>query len=147
MSNDEQTHTGRANIGVVGLAVMGANLARGQDWGPMRITKLLTRGNYGITPEEGAEPVIHLAGPTAIAAPSGTYFHQLKPFGKEGPRATDESWRRFPGDLSLPGSGYARASSSSAAWAKRSPTIRWNSVASSRSSCGDQCARAICMPR
>jgi 6-phosphogluconate dehydrogenase len=24
----EQTHTGRANIGVVGLAVMGANLAR-----------------------------------------------------------------------------------------------------------------------
>src|SRR6476469_3532033 len=28
MSNDEQTRTGRANIGVVGLAVMGANLAR-----------------------------------------------------------------------------------------------------------------------
>src|SRR6476660_2159395 len=28
MSNDERAHTGRANIGVVGLAVMGANLAR-----------------------------------------------------------------------------------------------------------------------
>src|SRR6476469_6764506 len=27
MSNDEQAHTGRANIGVAGLAVMGANLA------------------------------------------------------------------------------------------------------------------------
>src|SRR3990170_1210141 len=28
MSNDQQTHTGQANIGVVGLAVMGSNLAR-----------------------------------------------------------------------------------------------------------------------
>jgi 6-phosphogluconate dehydrogenase len=28
MSNDDQTPTGPANIGVVGLAVMGANLAR-----------------------------------------------------------------------------------------------------------------------
>src|SRR6478736_2619130 len=28
MSNDERAHTGRANIGVAGLAVMGANLAR-----------------------------------------------------------------------------------------------------------------------
>jgi len=30
MRIDEQTHTGRANIGVVGLAVMGANPARQQ---------------------------------------------------------------------------------------------------------------------
>jgi hypothetical protein len=65
----------------------------------MRITKLLTRGSYGITPEEGAEPLIHRAGPTAIAAPSGTYFHQLKPFGQEARRARDEklaeaAWER-----------------------------------------------------
>jgi hypothetical protein len=28
MRNDEQTHTGRASIGVMGLAVTGANIAR-----------------------------------------------------------------------------------------------------------------------
>jgi len=46
-----------------------------------------------------------------------------------------------------PGGGYAPASSSSAARVVKSSTRRGNSVASWCRSCGDQRARAICMPR
>lgn len=62
----------------------------GREWGPMRLTKLLTKGNYGISSEKGAEPLIRLAGPAAIDQPSGTYFHRMKPFGKEARQAQDE---------------------------------------------------------
>jgi hypothetical protein len=75
----------------------------------MRTTKLLTRGNYGITADVGAEPLIQLAGATAIEAPSGTYFDQLKPFGQEGRQASNEQlaeavWERTSELVGLPAS-------------------------------------------
>jgi NAD(P)-dependent dehydrogenase (short-subunit alcohol dehydrogenase family) len=79
----------------------------GQGWGPMRLTKLLTKGNYGISNEKGAEPLIRLAGPASIGEPSGTYFHRMKAFGKQARQARDAQlagalWERTSELLGLP---------------------------------------------
>jgi NAD(P)-dependent dehydrogenase (short-subunit alcohol dehydrogenase family) len=79
----------------------------GLEWGPMRLTKLLTKGNYGISSEKGAEPLIHLAGSDTIDHPSGTYFHRMKAFGKQARQANDEQlaealWDRTSELLGLP---------------------------------------------
>lgn len=79
----------------------------GREWGPIRLTKLLTKGNYGISSEKGAEPLIHLAGPAAIDQPSGTYFHRRKAFGKEARQANDKQlaealWQRTSELVGLP---------------------------------------------
>jgi len=80
----------------------------GHEWGPIRLTKLLTKGNYGISNEKGAEPLIHLAGAAAIDEPSGTYFHRRKAFGKEAGQAHDKQlaealWERTSELVRLPG--------------------------------------------
>ncbi|BDZ51072.1 short-chain dehydrogenase [Frondihabitans sucicola] len=59
----------------------------GGDSASMRMVNLLTHGNYGISADAGAVPLIQLAGPTTIGVPSGTYFDQLKPFGRQAPQA------------------------------------------------------------
>jgi len=53
----------------------------GQDSVPIKVLQTVTGGNYGISADAGAVPLIQLAGPTVIGVPSGTYFDQLKPFG------------------------------------------------------------------
>jgi NAD(P)-dependent dehydrogenase (short-subunit alcohol dehydrogenase family) len=62
----------------------------GTDSASMRMMNLLTSGNYGISPEAGAVPLIQLAGPTTVGVPSGTYFDRLKPFGRQAPQAKDD---------------------------------------------------------
>ncbi|GAA4265087.1 SDR family NAD(P)-dependent oxidoreductase [Frondihabitans peucedani] len=61
----------------------------GGDSASMRMVNMLTNGNYGISADAGAVPLIQLAGPTTIGVPSGTYFDQLKPFGRQAPQARD----------------------------------------------------------
>lgn len=79
----------------------------GSGWEPMRLTKLMTKGNYGISSEKGAEPLVHLAGSDAIDQPSGTYFHRMKAFGMQARQASDEQlaealWDRTSGLVGLP---------------------------------------------
>ncbi|ROQ41321.1 short-subunit dehydrogenase [Frondihabitans sp. PhB188] len=59
----------------------------GRDSRSMRMVNLLTNGNYGISADAGAVPLIQLAGPTTIGVASGTYFDQLKPGGLQSPQA------------------------------------------------------------
>jgi NAD(P)-dependent dehydrogenase (short-subunit alcohol dehydrogenase family) len=59
----------------------------GKESASMRVAGLLTNGHYGISPEAGAVPLVQLAGPTGVSVPSGTYFEQLKPFGREARQA------------------------------------------------------------
>lgn len=59
----------------------------GGDSASMRMANLLTNGHYGISADAGAVPLIQLAGPTGVSTPSGTYFEQLKPFGREAAQA------------------------------------------------------------
>ena len=80
----------------------------GQEWGPMRLTKLLTKGNYGISNEKGAEPLIHLAGAAAIEELSGTYFHRSRAYGKQTRQAQDDKlaellWERTSELVGVPG--------------------------------------------
>lgn len=79
----------------------------GQDWGPIRLTKLLTKGNYGISNTKGAEPLIRLAGTDAIEQPHGTYFDRSKPYGKQARQAQDVHlaealWERTSEMVGLP---------------------------------------------
>lgn len=73
----------------------------------MRMLNLLTNGNYGISADAGAVPLIQLAGPTTIGVPSGTYFDQLKPFGLQAPQAknallAESVWERTSELVGLP---------------------------------------------
>jgi NAD(P)-dependent dehydrogenase (short-subunit alcohol dehydrogenase family) len=77
------------------------------DWWVLRMIKAVTLGRYGVVPEEGAKPLIRLAGPDAILEPNGTYFDKLKPNGKEGRQAADPQlakalWDRTSVLLGLP---------------------------------------------
>lgn len=41
-----------------------------------------TTGRIALTPERGAEPLVHLATVEDVGVPSGTYFDRLRPFGR-----------------------------------------------------------------
>lgn len=41
-----------------------------------------TTGRIALTPERGAEPLVHLATIDEVGVPSGTYFDRLTPFGR-----------------------------------------------------------------
>lgn len=49
----------------------------------------LTHGHYGISAEQGSEPLIRLAAAAQIDSPSGTYFDRLKPDGATSSQAAD----------------------------------------------------------
>lgn len=55
----------------------------------IRTLSMLTGGRYGITAEEGAVPLITLAGAAEIGAPSGTYFDGLRADGRVADQARD----------------------------------------------------------
>lgn len=61
----------------------------GRDSASMRVLGAVTGGHYGISADAGAVPLSTLAGPTTVGVPSGTYFDQLKPFGRQAPQARD----------------------------------------------------------
>lgn len=71
--------------------------------------RFLTKGNYGIGSEAGARPLVHLAGAAGIEVPSGTYFHRMKPSGKQAAQDSDRRpaeavWERTSELLGLPAS-------------------------------------------
>jgi len=62
----------------------------GADSALLRLGQFVSRGSLGISPEQGAAPLIQLASERDIASPSGTYFDGLKPDGRERKAASDE---------------------------------------------------------
>lgn len=48
----------------------------------VRFANFVSRNNLGISPEQGASPLVHLATAESTGVPSGTYFDGLKPFGR-----------------------------------------------------------------
>lgn len=79
----------------------------GRDSGAMKLVNTLTQGNYGISADAGAVPLIQLAGPTTVGVPSGTYFDQLKPDGRQSPQAgnamlAEVVWERSSELVGLP---------------------------------------------
>ncbi|NUU05816.1 SDR family NAD(P)-dependent oxidoreductase [Leifsonia sp. C5G2] len=53
----------------------------------VRFGHLVTRSTFGIPVAEGAAPLVRLAGPAAVGAPSGTYFDRLRANGRTHPQA------------------------------------------------------------
>ena len=47
----------------------------------------MTRSTFGIPVEAGAAPLLLLAGPAPVGAPSGTYFDRLTANGRTNPQA------------------------------------------------------------
>ncbi|AMM21173.1 short-chain dehydrogenase [Frondihabitans sp. PAMC 28766] len=79
----------------------------GTDSGAMRVLNFVTQGNYGISADAGAVPLIQLAGPTTVGVPSGTYFDQLKPNGMQSPQAKNTAlaevvWEKTSDMVGLP---------------------------------------------
>jgi NAD(P)-dependent dehydrogenase (short-subunit alcohol dehydrogenase family) len=60
----------------------------------IRFGNLVTGGRYGISAERGAMPLVALAGPAPVGAPSGTYFDRMTPNGKVSARARDPQLAR-----------------------------------------------------
>lgn len=63
----------------------------------MKFARFVSGGSLGISPEQGATPLVHLASVGSVDAPSGTYFDGLKPHGRthkstEAPGAADALW-------------------------------------------------------
>jgi len=54
----------------------------GADSGLVRFANLVSGNRLGISPEQGASPLVHLATAPSTGVPSGTYFDGLKPFGR-----------------------------------------------------------------
>lgn len=61
----------------------------GADSAMMKVGAVLGQGRMGITAEQGAVPLITLAGESSIGAPSGTYFDGLTANGRVNPQARD----------------------------------------------------------
>jgi NAD(P)-dependent dehydrogenase (short-subunit alcohol dehydrogenase family) len=55
----------------------------------IRLGHLVTRSTFGIPVEAGAAPLLFLAGPAPVGAPSGTYFDRLTANGRTNPQARD----------------------------------------------------------
>ena len=55
----------------------------------LKLAQFVGRGNLGLTPDQGAAPLVHLATVATVPAPSGTYFDGLKPDGRTQRVAND----------------------------------------------------------
>lgn len=53
----------------------------------IRFGHLVTRSSFGISVAAGAAPLLFLAGPARVGAPSGTYFDRLTANGRVNPQA------------------------------------------------------------
>ena len=54
----------------------------GADSGLIKFANTISGNRLGISAEQGATPLVHLATADPVDAPSGTYFDRLKPFGR-----------------------------------------------------------------
>ncbi len=61
----------------------------GTELAVIRFANFLSRGRLGISPEQGAAPLVHLAATADIGMASGTYFDGLKPNGRTARQASD----------------------------------------------------------
>jgi len=61
----------------------------GADSAFIKLSYRLKPGGLGISVDQGAEPLVLLANGQAIPAPSGTYYDQLKPYGRTRAQADD----------------------------------------------------------
>ena len=59
----------------------------------VRLGNFVTRGSLAISPDQGAEPLVHLASTPELGVPNGTYFDGLKPFGRTRKLANDADAR------------------------------------------------------
>ena len=75
----------------------------------IRFGHLVTRSTFGIPVAEGALPLLHLAGPAPVGAPSGTYFDRLTANGRTNPQAQNAQLGRdlWAASLELVGLGVA----------------------------------------
>jgi len=69
----------------------------GVDSGLVKFANFISRNSLGISPEQGASPLVHLATADDTGVPSGTYFDGLKPFGRidgsaKKPGVADALW-------------------------------------------------------
>jgi NAD(P)-dependent dehydrogenase (short-subunit alcohol dehydrogenase family) len=62
----------------------------GADSGFIKFSYRLKPGGLGISVEQGAEPLVLLATGDAVPALSGTYYDQLKPYGRTRSQADDD---------------------------------------------------------
>ncbi|WP_233255705.1 SDR family NAD(P)-dependent oxidoreductase [Naasia lichenicola] len=60
----------------------------------MSVLSAVTFGHYGLSAEQGAEPLVRLASADRITEPSGTYWDRLKPNGLTAPQAKDAAFAR-----------------------------------------------------
>ncbi|MCU1569546.1 MAG: short-chain dehydrogenase [Naasia sp.] len=60
----------------------------------IRVASALSGGSYGISAEQGAEPLIRLASTPDVGAASGTYFSRLQPHGATTAQADDAVFAR-----------------------------------------------------
>jgi NAD(P)-dependent dehydrogenase (short-subunit alcohol dehydrogenase family) len=79
----------------------------GADYALIRFAALVSGGKIGLRPEQGAEPLIHLASANHVGVPTGTYFDRLVPFGRIRPlekhaELAAELWDRSAELLGLP---------------------------------------------
>jgi NAD(P)-dependent dehydrogenase (short-subunit alcohol dehydrogenase family) len=63
----------------------------GTELAMIRFANFVSRGNLGISPEQGGAPLVHLAATRDVGMPSGTYFDGLKPNGSARPAADDRA--------------------------------------------------------
>lgn len=61
----------------------------GTELAVIRFANFISRGRLGISPDQGAAPLVHLAATAAIGVPSGTYFDGLDPNGRTAQQAAD----------------------------------------------------------
>lgn len=61
----------------------------GTELAVVRFGNFITRGRLGISPEQGAAPLVHLAAVQDTGVASGTYFDGLKPGGRTARQADD----------------------------------------------------------
>jgi len=73
----------------------------------VRLGNFVTRGSLAISPQQGAEPLVHLASTPELGVANGTYFDGLKPFGRtravaDDPAACARLWDETARMLGLP---------------------------------------------
>jgi NAD(P)-dependent dehydrogenase (short-subunit alcohol dehydrogenase family) len=63
----------------------------GADSPVMKLGAMFRNGGLGLTPEQGAVPLVELASSSTIRQPSGTYFDRLSPGGRRNKQASDDA--------------------------------------------------------
>lgn len=80
----------------------------GADSALVRFGNLVSGGRLGLSPEQGATPLVHLATVDTVASSSGTYFDGLRPHGRTHRTARDDAagvelWERSAAMVGLLG--------------------------------------------